>query len=240
MAKIHFVLNGKGGIGKSFISSLLCQYFLDKGESIVAIDTDPNNTTLLNVKALKAKFLQLIDDDDGKFDVRAFDKIVELAFEKKAKNYIIDSGATTFIPLIDYLKENEVLDFLTSNSLEVYMHVPIVGGQARDDTILGLTQLTQAFNCSFVVWVNEYHGSIIKDNLEFEETKEYQAIKEKIKAIIYLNALSKDTFGKDLLELTSKNLTFDEAMQDKSFSLMSKQRLKIFKDKAFIQIGNIL
>lgn len=120
------------------------------------------------------------------------------------------------------------------------MHVPIVGGQARDDTILGLTQLTQAFNCSFVVWVNEYHGSIIKDNLEFEETKEYQAIKEKIKAIIYLNALSKDTFGKDLLELTSKNLTFDEAMQDKSFSLMSKQRLKIFKDKAFIQIGNIL
>ncbi|ELR6600889.1 conjugal transfer protein TraL [Campylobacter coli] len=240
MAKIHFVLNGKGGIGKSFISSLLCQYFLDKGESIVAIDTDPNNTTLLNVKALKAKFLQLIDDDDGKFDVRAFDKIVELAFEKKAENYIIDSGATTFIPLIDYLKENEVLDFLTNNNLEVYMHVPIVGGQARDDTILGLTQLTQAFNCSFVVWVNEYHGSIIKDNLEFEETKEYQAIKEKIKAIIYLNALSKDTFGKDLLELTSKNLTFDEAMQDKSFSLMSKQRLKIFKDKAFSQISNIL
>ncbi|EDD2697616.1 conjugal transfer protein TraL, partial [Campylobacter coli] len=31
-----------------------------------------------------------------------------------------------------------------------------------------------------------------------------------------------------------------EAMQDKSFSLMSKQRLKIFKDKAFSQIGNIL
>ncbi|EAI3152754.1 conjugal transfer protein TraL, partial [Campylobacter coli] len=174
------------------------------------------------------KFLQLIDDD-GKFDVRAFDKIVELAFEKKAENYIIDSGATTFIPLIDYLKENEVLDFLTNNNLEVYMHVPIVGGQARDDTILGLTQLTEAFNCSFVVWINEYHGSIIKDNLEFEETKEYQAIKEKIKAIVYLNALSKDTFGKDLLELTSKNLTFGEAMQDKSFSLMSKQRLKIFK-----------
>ncbi|ECO2707948.1 conjugal transfer protein TraL, partial [Campylobacter coli] len=42
------------------------------------------------------------------------------------------------------------------------------------------------------------------------------------------------------LELTSKNLTFGEAMQDKNFSLMSKQRLKIFKDKAFNQIGNIL
>ncbi|MFK0483966.1 conjugal transfer protein TraL, partial [Campylobacter jejuni] len=56
MGKIQFVLNGKGGIGKSFISSLLCQDFLEKGVSIVAIDTDSNNTTLLNVKALKAKF----------------------------------------------------------------------------------------------------------------------------------------------------------------------------------------
>ncbi|EKT0455033.1 conjugal transfer protein TraL [Campylobacter jejuni] len=235
MTKIHFVLNGKGGIGKSFISSLICQYFLEKKESIVAIDTDPNNTTLLNIKALKAKFLRLIDNE-GKFDVRAFDQIIELAFEKKAKNYIIDSGATTFIPLIDYLKENEILDFLKSNNLEVYMHVPIVGGQAREETITGLAQLTQTFDCFFVAWINEYHGPI----LEFEETKEYQAIKEKIKAIIKLNSLSKDTFGKDLLELTAKNLTFDEAMQDKNFSLMSKQRLKIFKDKAFNQIGNIL
>ena len=71
MTNVHFVLNGKGGIGKSFISSLLCQYLThknEKGESVVAIDTDPNNTTLYNMKALKAKFLQLIDKD-GKFDV---------------------------------------------------------------------------------------------------------------------------------------------------------------------------
>nr|WP_291950016.1 hypothetical protein [Campylobacter sp.] len=84
------------------------------------------------------------------------------------------------------------------------------------------------------------NGFIIKDGVDFENTAEYKAIKENIKAIISLNSLSKDTFGKDLLELTSKNLTFNEAMQDKSFSLMSKQRLKIFKDRAFQQIGMIL
>nr|WP_231854862.1 hypothetical protein [Campylobacter fetus] len=116
------------------------------------------------------------------------------------------------------------------------MHIPIVGGQSKDDTILGLRQLVEAFDCSFIVWINEYHGAI-KD---FEENPEYIAIKDKIKAIIYLNAVNKDTFGKDLLELTSKNLTFDEAMNDKSFSLMSKQRLKIFKDKAFKQLEIII
>lgn len=54
--------------------------------------------------------------------------------------------------------------------------------------------------------------------------------------IIYLNLLSKDTFGKDLNDMTSSNLTFDEVMKDKDFSLMSKQRLKIFRDKAFKQL----
>ena len=235
MANIHFVINGKGGIGKSFVCSLLCQYLNNKGESTTAIDTDPNNTTLYNMKALKAKFLQLIDQD-GKFDVRAFDKIIELVFEKKTDNYLIDSGATTFIPLVDYLKENEAIEYLKSQNMDVYMHIPIVGGQAKDDTILGLVQLVEAFDCKFVVWVNEYHGTL----LDFEKTEQYKAIKDKIRAIVTLSSLSKDTFGKDLLELTSKNMTFDEALQDKSFSLMSKQRLKIFRDKAFNQIKAVL
>lgn len=238
MAKVHFILNAKGGIGKSFISSLIAQYFLDKKESLIAIDTDPNNTTLLNIKALKAKFLQLIDDD-GNFVVREFDKIVELIMGNKSQNFVIDSGATTFIPLISYLKENEVLEFLFENGHDVYMHVPLSGGQAMNETILGLTQLINAFNSSFVVWLNEYHGKIVKDGKEFEEMDEYGELKSSIKAIITLAALSKDTFGKDLLDMTSKNLTFDEVMSDKDFSLMSKQRLKIFKDKAFRQLDLI-
>jgi hypothetical protein len=235
MANIHFIANGKGGIGKSFISSLLCQYLINKGESTTAIDTDPNNTTLYNMKALKAKFLQLIDQE-GKFDVRAFDKIIELVFEKKSENYLIDSGATTFIPLIDYLKENQAIEYLKSQEMDVYMHIPIVGGQAKDDTILGLIQLVEAFDCKFVVWINEYHGALV----DFEKSEQYNKIKDKIRAIVTLSSLSKDTFGKDLLELTSKNLTFDEALLDKNFSLMSKQRLKIFRDKAFNQIKAIL
>ncbi|WP_267523172.1 conjugal transfer protein TraL [Campylobacter sp. MG1] len=235
MTKIHFILNGKGGIGKSFISSLLCQYFLYNKESILAIDTDPNNTTLCNIKALNANFLKLIDDD-GKFNVREFDKIIELAYSKEKKNYIIDSGATTFIPLIDYLKENEIISLLKNEKIEIYFHVPIVGGQAQDDTILGLVQLINNFDCNFIVWCNEYHGSLNN----FENTQEYNAIKEKINALIYLKQFSKDTYGKDLLELTSKNLTFDESLKDKSFSLMSKQRLKIFRDKVFEQIKIIL
>ncbi|HDX6248798.1 TPA: conjugal transfer protein TraL, partial [Campylobacter fetus subsp. venerealis] len=43
-----------------------------------------------------------------------------------------------------------------------------------------------------------------------------------------------------LSDMTSLNLTFDEVMKDKDFSLMSKQRLKIFRDRAFKQLELIL
>lgn len=234
MAKIHFVLQGKGGVGKSFVSSLLCQYIMSKNESIIPIDTDPNNTTLLNIKALKTTFLQLVDDD-GKFDIRSFDKIIQLIDDKKdTSHFVIDGGATTFIPLIDYLNENEVIEMLQSMEHEIYIHIPIVGGQAKDDTLDGLDQLIGSFStASIVVWLNEYHGAISG----FEDSEFYVKRKEHIMAMIYLANFNKDTFGKDLLEMTTKKMTFEEALKHKDFNLMSKQRLKIYRDRVFTQMS---
>lgn len=236
MAKIHFVLQGKGGVGKSFVSSLLCQYIISKEESIIPIDTDPNNTTLFNIKALKTTFLQLVDSD-GKLDIRIFDKLMELIDKNvEIDHFVIDGGATTFLPLIDYLKDNDFINMLQEIGHEVYIHVPIVGGQAKDETFNGLLQLLNSFEANFVVWINEYHGAL----KEFENSEFYLQIKDVILALIYLSSYNKDTFGKDLLDLTSKNLTFNEAMKDKEFSLMSKQRLKIYRDKIFNSLELIL
>ena len=63
MAKIHFILQGKGGVGKSMISSLLAQYKLDQGESITCIDTDPVNASFNAYKALNVTHLELLEDE---------------------------------------------------------------------------------------------------------------------------------------------------------------------------------
>ena len=47
MAKIHMILQGKGGVGKSFISSILAQHRIAKGKNPLCIDTDPVNATFL-------------------------------------------------------------------------------------------------------------------------------------------------------------------------------------------------
>ena len=42
---IHFVLQAKGGIGKSFVSTLLAQHLLAETGAVRCFDTDQENTT---------------------------------------------------------------------------------------------------------------------------------------------------------------------------------------------------
>jgi CO dehydrogenase nickel-insertion accessory protein CooC1 len=53
MTKIHLVLQGKGGVGKSLVASLVTQYFVkqNNGEPIFCADTDPVNRTFAGYKS---------------------------------------------------------------------------------------------------------------------------------------------------------------------------------------------
>ena len=72
MKDIHFIVQGKGGVGKSFIASLLAQFF-SKNKQVLCFDTDPVNQTFSRYKALNVKTIDILDEhnniDSGKFDV---------------------------------------------------------------------------------------------------------------------------------------------------------------------------
>ena len=46
MKRLILILNGKGGVGKSFFAVNLVQYLKDRGVAHVAIDSDNENSTL--------------------------------------------------------------------------------------------------------------------------------------------------------------------------------------------------
>lgn len=219
MARIHIILNAKGGIGKSFIASLLIQYFQDQKANVLGIDTDPNNSTIVNTKALNAKFLELLNED-GVLQRVGFDKIIDEIDKVKPDECIIDSGATTFNDFSQYLKENACIELFESMGLEVLIHVPITAGQEQLDTLEGLINIVNSFNCKIIVWKNEKNGSL--ENVE--DTSEIKSIADKISAYVLIKERSKDTFGEDLKNLTSKHLTFNEALNSSDFTIMSKQR----------------
>lgn len=54
MKAVHFILQGKGGVGKSFIATLLAQY-LSQHNEIVGFDTDPVNASFEQYKSLSVQ-----------------------------------------------------------------------------------------------------------------------------------------------------------------------------------------
>ena len=76
MAKIHMILQGKGGVGKSVIAALLAQYKASKGQPTLCLDTDPVNATFHGYQALNVHQVALMEEDE--IVPRRFDTLVEI------------------------------------------------------------------------------------------------------------------------------------------------------------------
>jgi cellulose biosynthesis protein BcsQ len=74
-SRVHLVLQGKGGVGKSFVSSILAQYLGDKERPVHCFDTDPINATFAQYSELNAEHVNVLRR--GAIDARAFDSVVE-------------------------------------------------------------------------------------------------------------------------------------------------------------------
>ena len=159
MAKIHMVLQGKGGVGKSMIAAVIAQYKAGNGQKPICIDTDPVNATFEGYKALGVRRLNIMDGDE--INTRNFDALVEQIATAEA-DVIIDNGASSFVPLSHYLISNQVPTLLRDMGHELVVHTVITGGQALQDTVSGFAQLASQFpaECLFVTWLNPYWGAI--------------------------------------------------------------------------------
>ena len=143
MAKMHMVLQGKGGVGKSFIAAVLAQYMAARGHKPLCIDTDPVNATFHGYKALKVHRIEIMENDE--INSRHFDALVELVASSQ-NDAIIDNGASSFVPLSHYLITNQVPALLQEMGHELVIHTVITGGQALRDTVSGFAQHGRAIS----------------------------------------------------------------------------------------------
>ncbi len=231
---IHLILQGKGGVGKTFVTSLLTQYMMSKYEKVIAFDTDSVNPTFSQYKALNVRRIDLMDG--SKINERNLDVLIEAFLTEDADQLVVDNGASSFVPFSNYLVENEVIEMLRDAGKEIMVHTVLEGGQGMNDTLQGLNVLAKYFNNIFV-WQNLYYGTISYEGKTFEETKVYNNNKEKIFGIVTIGDRSKDTFGKDVENMLKYKLSFEEIKSDARFHMMSRQRLNIFKKDIFDQLA---
>lgn len=234
---IHLSLQGKGGVGKSLVASILAQYFRHTGRDLCCIDTDPVNQTLSQYKALGAQHLDLMED--GQVDQRRFDGLIERMLTEDVL-FVVDNGASTFIPLWNYLLENNVTEVLRDARKRLYVHTVVTGGQALFDTLKGFKSLADSTTeRNIVVWINEYFGRVEYGGKQFADMQAYEASKNKVFGSVQITKRNHDTFGRDVHDVITSKLTFDEAIRDGVFTLMAKQRLKVVQRDLFEQIEKL-
>lgn len=239
MKQVHLTLQGKGGVGKSYVSSLLAQYLMAQGQPVIAVDTDPVNATLGGYKAFNAQRLELMEN--GTLVERHFDTLIEKVVSEDT-NFVIDNGAASFIPLSFYIAENDAINLIAQHGKQVVIHTVITGGQAMRDTLAGFAGLVEQMpaEARIVVWLNEFFGDIEAEGKTFEEMRVYLQHRDRIHGLVRIPRQTGSTFGKDVQLMLDSKLTFDEVATSPDFGLMSKSRLATVKKTIFDQLSTVL
>lgn len=226
MKQAHFFLQGKGGVGKTLHASIFAQYLNQNAANIQCFDTDPVNRTFTHYKALSVEPIELMGKNK-QIEQRAFDTLIEkIVTEDKIS--IIDNGASSFVPLAQYISNFDVLNVLQENGVTPYIHTIITAGQGMLDTIQGFKSLSDiALNNSMIIWLNEYFGDInLALGKDFTTLKVYQEAEKVVRGIVHVSSLDFETSGKDFSDMATKHQTFEEALRDEDKPLMVKQRIK--------------
>ncbi len=227
MAIINMTLQGKGGVGKSLVASLITQNAISKGKKPICIDTDPVNASFAAYKEFNVQKLKLGDTAD-EINIGYFDKLFEIiASASDEDSVVIDNGSPTFLPLTKYMVDHDIMNLLHDLGHEVRIHALLTGGEAFNDTLNGLAKLFEYFpETKIVVWLNEYFGKIEHDGKTFEDSLIYQKNIDQIYAILKIPQFQKDTFGRDFEKILKSKLTFTAALELENLPLMTRQRLK--------------
>jgi hypothetical protein len=235
---IHILLQGKGGVGKSFVALHLAQYFVDQGLPTSVFDSDPSTPTLANYQALKPRYFNLMADDD--LDVTQFDVLASEILDAARSVVVLDTGSSNFIALMSYLRANKVLDIFSEMGRPVVIHSVLVGGASARETLAGLVSTAESLAADgYVAWLNSFYGPVEFEGKALEQTRVFAMIKAKLTGVVrikqrgsggsvlHLNAMR---------EMTRRHLTYREVLASPEFTIWDRQRLRDAQREVYDQL----
>ncbi|MBZ8140948.1 mobilization protein [Rubrivivax gelatinosus] len=229
VSKIHLVGGEKGGVGKSMMSRVLAQYFIDHELPFVGFDTDRSHGSLLRFYADYASPV-LVDRYE------ALDRIVETAVEQPGRRVLVDLAAQTQEPLVRWMDDSGVLDMADLSGLALnYWHVMDSG---RDSVDL-LSRLLDRFGqrVHYVLVKNELRGD---DFGQLERSGQLERALGLGARVISLRRLHESVVQK----IDARNASFwaarnVTAIDGPGLGMMERQRLKLWLAHAFGQVASV-
>jgi len=231
------VLAGKGGIGKTFVASLLAQVIASSGEPVLSLDADPVNASLTEITALRAEPVRLFLPGSDEPDIDAMDAMIERIVGADS-HVVLDNGAASFVPLSRYLVAPAVLEAIEAAGKRLVVHTLVSGGPELTQTVRGFDSIASQFphEIPIVLWVNPHHGSITgSDGASFRDTPVFRKHAARISGIIDLPRFDRH-FAKSIAAMQARGLTFSEAAQSGELYVMDRQRIAQVRRQLWEQV----
>ena len=130
MASLNFIGGEKGGVGKSVLSRLLAQYFIDQGRPFTGFDTDRSHTSFTRFYADYAAPV-VVDSYEGlDLVVGAFEETLP---DGQQSSVIVDLAAQTAAPLSRWVKDSDLIAVLSEMGVTVnFWHLADAGKDSVD------------------------------------------------------------------------------------------------------------
>jgi hypothetical protein len=212
MKRLNLILNGKGGVGKSFFATNFVQFLKDKEIAYIAIDTDNENSTLKRFHP-DARFLDL----DNRRELDGIFGALE-----KSKLVVVDCRAASTDLFLDYFKEIDLPAVLSALDTALTLVMPVNHELDSVDQVQRVADhLGQT--CAYVIVRNAAHS----ESFALFDSSEVQA---RLKSEFGGRELTVPRMQDWLVEaLNRENVTATAAARHPAFSLLDRQRLQTWQ-----------
>ena len=217
--KFNTIINGKGGVGKSFFAVNFVQYLIDKSIPHAAIDSDNENSTLKRFHP-GTQFLDLADR-------RGLDAIFS-ALEKSNLD-VMDCRAASTDLFIDFFNVIDLSTVLSEMSAALTFVMPV---NHEADSVDQVQRLADRFGRKFnyVVVRNAAHS----ESFEIFEISEVRTqLKDKLAGREIAMSQLQDWL---VVALNQENVTVTTAVKHPAFGLLDRQRLQTWQRKLYTEI----
>jgi hypothetical protein len=219
--RLVLILNGKGGVGKSFFAVNFIQYLKDRQFPHAAFDSDNENSTLKRFHP-EAGFLNLASP-------RGLDPMIQSL--DGSNLVIVDCRAASTDLFFDFFTNTDLPALLAGLDAALTLAMPV---GAELDSIEQIQRLIHelADRCQYLVIRNAVHNDTFA---LFEASK----VRHRLKTELGAKEITMSRMQNWLVDgLNRNNMTPTAARQSGEFSLLDRQRLIMWQRRLYEQIDS--
>jgi hypothetical protein len=220
--KFNAIINGKGGVGKSFFAVNFVQYLKDNGIAHIAVDTDNENSTLKRFHP-EAVFLDI-----------EYPTEIDSVFATLGKTdlVVMDCRAASTDIFLDYFEEVRIFKLLKELDASLNLIMPV---NHETDSLEQIHSITDHLNrkASYLVVKNE---ALSEKFANYERSDTRKRLLEELDA---KEIIMPKLYDWIVADLNRHDLTVSVAATNPNFDFFNRGRLENWQHQFYDQLESV-